>query len=74
MEPTPTTTPRIVLVHGAWADGTGWQHLIPLWEAAGYPVIAVQNPRTALADAVATTKRVLAAEARKGPVIVVGHS
>ncbi|NTW04099.1 MAG: alpha/beta hydrolase [Oscillochloris sp.] len=66
--------PRVVLVHGAWADGTGWQHIIPLLEAGGYPVIAVQNPLTSIADDVATTKRVIDAESLLGPVIVVGHS
>lgn len=66
--------PRIVLVHGAFADGTSWQHVIPLLERADYSVTAVQNPLTSLADDVATTKRVINAEALKGPVIVVGHS
>ena len=66
--------PNIVLVHGAWADGTGWQHVIPLLEEDGYSVIAVQNPLTSFADDVATTKRVIDAEAQKGPVVVVGHS
>lgn len=69
-----TTKPRIVLVHGAWADGTGWQHIIPLLEDHGYPVIAVQNPLTSIADDVAITKRVIDAESLLGPVIVVGHS
>jgi pimeloyl-ACP methyl ester carboxylesterase len=63
-----------VLVHGAFADATGWQHVIPPLLRAGYPVIAVQNPLTSLADDVATTKRVIDAEAQKGPVVVVGHS
>ncbi len=66
--------PRIVLVHGAFADGTGWQHVIPPLEEHGYFVIAVQNPLTSLADDIATTKRVLDAEAQKGLVIAVGHS
>ncbi|MBC8077510.1 MAG: alpha/beta hydrolase [Chloroflexales bacterium] len=66
--------PRIVLVHGAWADGTGWQHIIPLLEKEGYPVIAVQNPLTSIADDVATTKRVIDAESLLGPVVVVAHS
>jgi pimeloyl-ACP methyl ester carboxylesterase len=66
--------PRIVLVHGAWADGTGWQKIIPILENAGYPVIATQNPLTSIADDVATTKRVIDAESQLGPVIVVGHS
>jgi pimeloyl-ACP methyl ester carboxylesterase len=67
-------TPRIVLVHGAFADGTGWQHVIPPLEEHGYVVTAVQNPLISLADDIATTKRVLDAEAQKGSVIVVGHS
>jgi len=66
--------PRIVLVHGAFADGTGWQRVIPPLEEQGYVVTAVQNPMTSLANDIATTKRVLDAEAQKGPVIVVGHS
>lgn len=66
--------PTIVLVHGAWADGTGWQEVIERLEREGYYVIAVQNPLTSLVDDVATTKRVIVAEAAKGPVIVVGHS
>jgi pimeloyl-ACP methyl ester carboxylesterase len=66
--------PRIVLVHGAFADATGWQKVIPLLERRGYPVIAVQNPLTSLADDIATTRRVLEAETAQGPVVVVGHS
>lgn len=64
--------PTIVLVHGAWADGTGWQSIIPRLQRAGYPVIAVQNPLTSLADDVATTQRVL--DGIEGPIVVVGHS
>ncbi len=66
------TKPSIVLVHGAWADGTSWQHVIPLLEQDGYTVTAVQNPLTSAADDVATTKRVI--DAQPGPVVVVGHS
>ncbi|RUY55032.1 alpha/beta hydrolase [Mesorhizobium sp. M7A.F.Ca.CA.001.04.1.1] len=64
--------PTIVLVHGAFADGTGWQHIIPILQRDGYTVIAVQNALTSLAEDVATTKRVI--EAQKGPVVAVGHS
>ena len=64
--------PTIVLVHGAFADGTSWQHVIPLLERDGYTVIAVQNPLTSLASDVETTKRVI--DAQKGPVVAVGHS
>ena len=64
--------PAIVLVHGAFADGTGWQRVIPILERDGYFVIAVQNPLASLAGDVETTKRVI--DAQKGPVVVVGHS
>jgi pimeloyl-ACP methyl ester carboxylesterase len=64
--------PTIVLVHGAWADGSSWSHVIPLLEHDGYTVIAVQNPLTSITDDIATTKRVI--DAQKGPVVVVGHS
>ncbi|MHC5771292.1 MAG: alpha/beta fold hydrolase, partial [Nostoc sp.] len=64
--------PAIVLVHGAYADGTSWQHVIPLLEQDGYRVTAVQIPLTSLADDVATTKRVI--NNQKGSVVVVGHS
>jgi pimeloyl-ACP methyl ester carboxylesterase len=64
--------PTIVLVHGAFADGSSWARVIPLLEHDGYSVTAVQNPLTSLADDVTTTKRVISAQ--KGPVVVVGHS
>src|SRR5712691_8201183 len=64
--------PAIVLVHGAFADGSGWQRVIPLLERDGYTVTAVQNPLTSFVDDVATTKRVI--DAQKGSVVVVGHS
>lgn len=64
--------PSIVLVHGAFADGSGWHRVIPLLERKGYSVTAVQNPLSSYADDVATTKRVI--ESLKGPVVVVGHS
>ncbi|MEH1969576.1 alpha/beta fold hydrolase [Nostoc sp.] len=69
---TSNSKPAIVLVHGAYADGTSWQHVIPLLEQDGYRVTAVQIPLTSLADDVATTKRVI--ENQKGSVVVVGHS
>src|SRR6059058_4147790 len=75
---TPTVAPaatgvkNIVLVHGAFADGSSWAKVIPLLEAKGYHVTAVQNPLTSLADDVAATKRVIAMQ--EGPVILVGHS
>ena len=64
--------PVIVLVHGAFADATGWRHVIPLLEKDGYTVFGVQNSLFSLADDIATTKRVI--EGQKGPVVVVGHS
>ncbi|WP_310391317.1 alpha/beta hydrolase [Hymenobacter sp.] len=64
--------PTIVLVHGAFADGTSWQHVIPLLEHDGYTVIAVQNPLTSLAADVETTKRMI--DAQPGAVVAVGHS
>jgi len=62
----------VVLVHGAFADGTSWEKIIPLLEAKGLKVVAVQNPLTSLADDVAAAKRAIADQT--GPVILVGHS
>src|SRR6266436_835731 len=64
--------PTIVLVHGAFADGSSWSKVIPILQRDGYTVIAVQNPLTSLAADVETTKRVIDAQA--GPVVLVGHS
>jgi pimeloyl-ACP methyl ester carboxylesterase len=63
---------NIVLVHGAFADGTSWSKVIPILEADGYHVVAVQNPLTSLAEDVSATKRIIALQ--DGPVILVGHS
>ena len=63
---------NIVLVHGAWADGSCWSRVIGLLEAKGFHAVAVQNPLTSLADDVAATKRIIALQ--DGPVILVGHS
>jgi len=62
----------IVLVHGAFADGSSWDKVIPLLHAKGYKVVAVQNPLSSLADDVAATKRVV--DAQTGKVVLVGHS
>ena len=62
----------VVLVHGAFADGSSWGDVIPGLEQAGFDVIAVQNPLTTYADDVATTRRVI--DAQSGDVVVVGHS
>src|SRR5277367_816392 len=62
----------IVLVHGAFADGSSWNKVISLLAADGFSVTAVQNPLKSLADDVATTKRAI--ESQKGNVVLVGHS
>jgi pimeloyl-ACP methyl ester carboxylesterase len=67
-----TTTTNIVLVHGAWADGSSWSKVIPTLKNAGHRVIAVQLPLHSLADDVATVNR--AVELVGGPTILVGHS
>jgi pimeloyl-ACP methyl ester carboxylesterase len=64
--------PTIVLVHGAFADGSGWSKVILRLEKAGYTAIAVQNQMSTLSEDIATTKRVI--DAVKGPVVLVGHS
>jgi pimeloyl-ACP methyl ester carboxylesterase len=64
--------PSIVLVHGAFADGTSWQQVIQLLQQDGYTVTAVQNPLVSLANDIATTKRVI--DAQQGATVVVGHS
>jgi len=63
---------NVILVHGAWADGSSWSKVIPLLEAKGLNVTAVQLPLTSLADDVATVKRAFALE--DGPCLLVGHS
>ena len=63
---------NVVIVHGAWADGSSWSKVIPLLQAKGMHVVAVQNPLTSLADDVAATKRAIASQ--DGPVLLVGHS
>lgn len=71
-----TTTPvkahNVVLVHGAYADGSSWAKVIPLLQKAGLHVTAVQNPLTSFQDDVDATKRVLALQ--DGPTVLVGHS
>ncbi len=63
---------NVVLVHGGFVDGSGWQGVYDLLKKDGYNVAIVQNPTTSLADDVAVTKRTLAAQT--GPAILVGHS
>ena len=68
----PVQARNVVLVHGAWADGSSWAEVIPLLQAAGLNVTAVQNPLTSLADSVAATRRALALQ--DGPTVLVAHS
>ncbi|GAB3350551.1 alpha/beta fold hydrolase [Lysobacter tyrosinilyticus] len=63
---------NVVLVHGGFVDGSGWQKVYNLLKQDGYNVSIVQNPTTTLADDVAFTKRVIAQQ--DGPVVLVGHS
>jgi pimeloyl-ACP methyl ester carboxylesterase len=66
------TRPNIVLIHGAWAEGSCWSGVIERLQADGYHVTAPQFPLTALADDVARLRQVL--NLQDGPTIVVGHS
>src|SRR5438128_3145610 len=63
---------NVVLVHGAYADGSSWLEVIPYLQAAGIKATAVQNPLSSLADDVVATKRILALQ--DGPTVLVGHS
>ena len=69
---TPVKARNVVLVHGAWADGSSWANVIPILQAAGLKVTAVQNPLTSLADSVAATRQALALQ--DGPTVLVAHS
>jgi pimeloyl-ACP methyl ester carboxylesterase len=62
----------VVLVHGGFVDGSGWEGVYKILRKDGYTVAIVQNPTISLADDVAATKRIIAAQ--NGPVILVGHS
>jgi pimeloyl-ACP methyl ester carboxylesterase len=64
--------PAIVLVHGAWANGSSWAKVVPLLQARGLDVIAVHNPLSSFEADVAATRRVI--EGQKKDVILVGHS
>jgi pimeloyl-ACP methyl ester carboxylesterase len=68
----PPTVKNVVLVHGAWADGSSWAEVIARLQAAGLKVTAVQNPLTSLKDSVEATRRVLAEQ--DGPTVLVAHS
>jgi pimeloyl-ACP methyl ester carboxylesterase len=68
----PVQIKNIVIVHGAFADGSGWQSVVNILSKDGYSVSVVQEPLTSLADDVAATKRVL--DLQQGPSLLVGHS
>jgi pimeloyl-ACP methyl ester carboxylesterase len=63
---------NIVLVHGGFVDGSGWEGVYAILKEKGYNVSVVQNPTTSLAEDVATTNRTISAQ--NGPVVLVGHS
>jgi pimeloyl-ACP methyl ester carboxylesterase len=67
-----TVQPNIVLVHGAWADGSSWSEVIEQLQSSGYQVTAPQFPETSLAADVARLKQVL--DRQDNPVILAGHS
>ena len=62
----------VILVHGAWADGSSWNEVIARLQAEGIAVVAVQNPLSSLADDVAAVQRAM--ELVDGPIVLVGHS
>ncbi len=63
---------NVMLVHGAWADGSCWSKVIPLLQAQGFKVTAAQIPLTSLEDDIAVTRRLLSMQT--GPTVLVGHS
>jgi pimeloyl-ACP methyl ester carboxylesterase len=70
--PAAAAKPSIVLVHGAFADASGWDAVIRILQARGYEVSAVQNPLSSYAADIETTRRLI--EAQTGPTVVVAHS
>ena len=68
----PPAAKNVVLVHGAFADGSGWRRVYDELTSRGYRVTIVQNPLTSLADDVAATTRAL--DRQDGPAVLVGHS
>jgi pimeloyl-ACP methyl ester carboxylesterase len=68
----PATTPTVVLVHGAWADGSSWSKVIQRLAADGIPAVAAQIPLTSLEDDVAALDRTL--ERVTGPVVLAAHA
>lgn len=69
---TPRVTKNVVLVHGAFADGSGWVDVTKILEKDGYTVSVVQQPETSFEDDVKATRRVI--DSMNGPVVLVGHS
>ncbi|MBY0381316.1 MAG: alpha/beta hydrolase [Xanthobacteraceae bacterium] len=69
---TPVQAKSVVLVHGAWADGSSWGAVIPLLQKAGLNVTAVQNPLSSLKESADATRRVI--DRQDGPTVLVGHS
>jgi pimeloyl-ACP methyl ester carboxylesterase len=69
---TETSVKTVILVHGAWADGSSWSKLIPLLKSKGLTVVAVQLPLTSLEANAAVTKRAI--DDADGPVLLVAHS
>ncbi|HEX3661696.1 MAG TPA: alpha/beta hydrolase [Acidobacteriaceae bacterium] len=65
-------TKNVVLVHGAWADGSSWSKIIPILQSAGLHVASAQHPLSSLEEDVAATNRIV--NAQDGPVLLVGHS
>lgn len=71
-QPQTSPTVTVVLVHGAWADGSSWNEVIARLQAESIPVVSVQNPLGSLADDVAAVRRAI--ELVDGSVVLVGHS
>lgn len=63
---------NVILVHGAWSDGSGWANVIPILQAEGHNVVAVQNQMTSLTGDAANTRAVI--DSTQGPTVVAGHS
>src|SRR5215210_1636270 len=70
--PQDRSRPTVVLVHGAWADGSGWRGVYDLLRHDGHEVRVVQNPTVSLQDDVAATKMIIGEQS--DPVVLVGHS
>src|ERR671918_1679743 len=70
--PQDRSRPTVVLVHGAWADGSGWRGVYDLLRQDGHEVRVVQNPTVSLQDDVAATKMIIGEQSE--PVVLVGHS